>query len=109
MPVVKWHSRIRSTSGDLAIRDGRGWTMEDGHLTEIKLYPISLGMTEKRPQKGVPVLTGDENVLSYLAELSKPYGTEMEIKRRRRNDQTLKKIEGERIWKRERVKNPERN
>ena len=48
--------------------------------TEIKLYPISLGMTEKRPQKGVPVLTGDENVLSYLAELSKPYGTEMEIK-----------------------------
>ena len=57
-----------------------GWTMEDGHLTEIKLYPISLGMTEKRPQKGVPVLTGDENVLSYLAELSKPYGTEMEIK-----------------------------
>ena len=57
-----------------------GWTMEDGHVTEIKLYPISLGMTEKRPQKGVPVLTGDENVLSYLAELSKPYGTEMEIK-----------------------------
>lgn len=57
-----------------------GWAMEDGHLTEIKLYPISLGMTEKRPQKGVPVLTGDENVLSYLAELSKPYGTEMEIK-----------------------------
>lgn len=37
-------------------------------------------MTEKRPQKGVPVLTGDEKVLAYLAELSKPYGTEMEIK-----------------------------
>ena len=57
-----------------------GWTMEDGHLTEIKLYPISLGMTEKRPQKGVPVLTGDEKVLAYLAGRSKPYGTEMEIK-----------------------------
>ena len=55
--------------------------MEDGHLTEIKLYPISLGMTAKKdPQKGVPVLTGDEKVLAYLAELSKPYGTEMEIK-----------------------------
>ena len=51
-----------------------GWTMEDGHLTEIKLYPISLGM-KKKAAKGVPVLTGDENVLSYLAELSKPYGT----------------------------------
>ena len=28
-----------------------GWTMEDGHLTEIKLYPISLGNDGKKTPK----------------------------------------------------------
>jgi len=28
----------------------------------------------------VPVMTGDEKVLEYLAELSAPYGTAMEIR-----------------------------
>lgn len=57
-----------------------GWEMEDGAVKEIKLYPISLGMERVRSQKGVPVMTGDENVLKYLAELSEPYGTKMEIR-----------------------------
>ena len=57
-----------------------GWEMEDGVVKEIKLYPISLGMERVRSQKGVPVMTGDEKVLEYLAGLSKPYGTEIEIK-----------------------------
>ena len=54
--------------------------MEDGVVKEIKLYPISLGMERVRSQKGVPVMTGDEKVLEYLAGLSKPYGTDIEIK-----------------------------
>lgn len=56
-----------------------GWVMEDGAVTQIRLYPISLGMEKPRTQKGVPVLTGDEAVLTYLAALSMPYGTEIEI------------------------------
>ena len=57
-----------------------GWTMENGKVTQIQLYPIALGMDRPRSQKGVPVLTGDEKTLQYLAELSKPYGTEIRIK-----------------------------
>ena len=57
-----------------------GWTMEDGELTEVRLYPISLGMDQPRAQKGVPVMTGDEEVLRYLARLCEPYGTKIEIK-----------------------------
>ena len=56
------------------------WDMEGGETTEIRLYPISLGMERVRSQKGVPVMTGDEKVLEYLAELSAPYGTAMEIR-----------------------------
>lgn len=56
------------------------WTIEDGKVTEVQLYPISLGMKKPRPQKGVPVLSGDEKFLARLAELSKPYGTNIEIK-----------------------------
>lgn len=56
------------------------WDMEDGKTTEIRLHPISLGMERVRSQKGVPVMTGDEKVLEYLAELSAPYGTAMEIR-----------------------------
>ena len=57
-----------------------GWHMEDGKVTQIELYPISLGMEKRRSMKGVPVLSGDEKVLTYLADLSKAYGTEIRIK-----------------------------
>ena len=57
-----------------------GFTMEDGKVTEVQLYPISLGMDKPRSQKGVPVLTGDEKVLEYLQKLSAPYGTKIDIK-----------------------------
>ena len=56
-----------------------GWHMEDGKVTQIELYPIALGMEKRRSMKGVPVLSGDEKVLAYLAELSKVYGTEIRI------------------------------
>ncbi len=56
------------------------WTMEDGRITQLKLYPISLGQNLPRSQKGCPVLSADESWLRYLQELSAPYGTKIEIK-----------------------------
>lgn len=55
-----------------------GWTMEDGKVTQIQLYPIDLGMTRKRSQKGTPVM-GSEDVLHYLQTLCDPYGTKIRI------------------------------
>lgn len=56
------------------------WTMEDGRITEVQLHPISLGQELPRSQKGRPMLSHDEKWLEYLADLSKPYGTTIEIK-----------------------------
>ena len=56
------------------------WTIEDGKLTEAKLVPISLGFGAPWSQLGTPVISNDEEFLNRMAELSKPYGTEMEIK-----------------------------
>jgi len=57
-----------------------GFTMEDGKVTQVQLHPIDLGMHKSRSQKGVPVLSGDEEVLQYMQKLSEPYGTKIEIK-----------------------------
>ncbi|MBO5868453.1 MAG: CapA family protein [Oscillospiraceae bacterium] len=56
-----------------------GWTMEDGKLTQVQLYPIELGMDKPRSQKGVPVLNGSEKTLRYLEEISAKYGTKIRI------------------------------
>ena len=56
-----------------------GWTMEDQKVTQVQLYPISLGLNDKRPRKGEPRMTGDEKVLEYLQQLSAPYGTRIRI------------------------------
>lgn len=55
------------------------WTIEDGKLKEIALHPITLGMEENRTRKGTPKLSHDEETLRYLAELCRPYGTELRI------------------------------
>jgi len=57
-----------------------GWTMEDGRITQARLYPLSLGMGVRRSQRGVPVLSQDDGTLEYLAELSRPYGTDITIR-----------------------------
>lgn len=57
-----------------------GWTVEDGRITEVELYPVSLGLKAVRPQKGWPVLSHDQDTLSYLAHLSEPYGTSIRIR-----------------------------
>ena len=55
------------------------WTMEDGKITALKLYPYDLGMEKPRSQKGVPVLNGSVEILEYMRELCKPFGTEIDI------------------------------
>lgn len=56
-----------------------GWTMEDGKITHVQLYPIELGMDKSRGQKGVPVLNRSETTLNYLQQLSSPYDTVIRI------------------------------
>ena len=55
------------------------WTMEDGKITEVKLYPIELGMDKPRSQKGVPVMNHSNETLEYLQEISICYGTKIDI------------------------------
>lgn len=57
-----------------------GWTVEDGKITQVQLYPVSLGMGMPRTKRGTPVLSKDDGTLSYLAKLSEPYGTQIQIK-----------------------------
>jgi len=54
-----------------------GWTMDNGKITQVQLYPIELGMEKPRSQKGVPVLNGSEKTLQYLEEISAKYGTKI--------------------------------
>ncbi len=55
------------------------WTMRDGELEEITLYPIDLGAGKKRHQNGFPQLTKKDDVLKRLQELSEPFGTKISI------------------------------
>lgn len=55
-------------------------TFDDGSLSTIKLYPIELGMNEKRPRRGQPRLaTGDEaeRIIDSMITLSEPYATDI--------------------------------
>lgn len=56
------------------------WTMENGKITQVRLHPISLGMNQPRTRRGTPV-PGSESVLQHLAELSRPFGTQMRIEK----------------------------
>ncbi len=55
------------------------FTAEDGKITRIDLYPVTLDMGAPRPRLGNPRLSHDNAVLHYLQELSAPYGTKLEI------------------------------
>ena len=51
-------------------------------LDELLLYPIELGMDKPRSQRGRPMMATGERarkILGIIEELSKPYGTQMEI------------------------------
>ena len=56
-----------------------GFTVVDGRITQVQLYPIDLGQKKSRGQKGTPVLSDDSDTLSYLASLAQPYGTHIRI------------------------------
>jgi poly-gamma-glutamate synthesis protein (capsule biosynthesis protein) len=56
---------------------------EGGELVELKLYPVSLGFGKPRTVIGRPVLAKGEmaeKIIAQVAELSKPFGTEIEFK-----------------------------
>ena len=55
------------------------WTMEDGGLKEILLYPIELGYGRKRHQNGFPEITKNEGILNRLSKMSELYGTKINI------------------------------
>ncbi len=57
-----------------------GITAEDGKITEVQLYPIDLHMEEPRTRIGVPTIAEGDDTLKYLAGLSAPYGTDIEIR-----------------------------
>ena len=62
-----WHSVIAN------------FTMEDGKLTEIRLYPIELSMGKPMEVRGWPRLDRSMDTVKYLASLSEPYGTKIEL------------------------------
>lgn len=59
-----------------------GFILEDGKITEIKLYPITLDMQLPRKEMGCPRLADDNYVLHYLQTLCLPFGTKLEIQER---------------------------
>ena len=59
-------------------------TFNDRQLTELKLYPISLGFGAPRQVRGRPLFADEDlgaKIINDLKELSEPYGTEIEMRR----------------------------
>lgn len=53
-------------------------TFQGQELVELKLYPIDLGQTRPRPQRGTPRMADAETarkIIARIAELSAPFGT----------------------------------
>lgn len=55
------------------------WSMKNGKLEEVRLYPIELGFDFPRYKKGWPKLADNPSVLEKLKKLSNPFGTKIEI------------------------------
>lgn len=55
------------------------WTMKNGRLAELTIYPIELGFELPVCRKGWPRMTDDLISLKRLKELSRTYGTEIKI------------------------------
>ena len=55
------------------------WTIEDGHITEVMILPIDLGMGKPRSQRGWPRLSKSEETLEFLRRMSLPLGCDIEI------------------------------
>ena len=57
-----------------------GFTAEDGKITEVQLYPITLNQKLPRSRRGWPCLMKDRMALEYLQELCEPFGTKLDIR-----------------------------
>jgi poly-gamma-glutamate capsule biosynthesis protein CapA/YwtB (metallophosphatase superfamily) len=55
------------------------WSMENGKLTELKLYPIELGFGTPRYTRGWPTLAKNSVILEKLKALCEPFGTKLQI------------------------------
>lgn len=58
-------------------------TFEDGRLSGLTLHPLTLGYGKAVPERGIPRLASPElagEILSWMAELSEPFGTKIEIR-----------------------------
>jgi len=55
-------------------------TDENGDLTYLELLPLELSMGGKKSDEGLPFITKDTSFIERLAEMSKPYGTEIKMK-----------------------------
>jgi hypothetical protein len=55
------------------------WSMENGELTELKLYPIELGFGTPRYKRGWPELAKNSVILEKLKGLCEPFGTKLQI------------------------------
>lgn len=56
------------------------WKMKNGKLEELIVYPIELGFDLPNYRKGWPKVAQSTDILNSLIELSKPFGTNIEIK-----------------------------
>ncbi len=55
------------------------WEVEDSKIEKIILHPIDLGYDVPRYERGWPKLTEDTSIIEHLANLSKEFGTKVEI------------------------------
>ncbi|MEN6566524.1 MAG: CapA family protein [Veillonellales bacterium] len=55
------------------------WTMENGIIKELALYPVELGFGDPVYRAGWPVLTRSSAVITRLQTLSTPFGTEIHV------------------------------
>lgn len=56
-----------------------GWTMQDGKIQDVKLYPLELGMHASRAQRGWPRLSYSTATLEKIRALSAKLNTEVLI------------------------------
>ncbi len=56
------------------------WEIKAGRLTALELLPIELGFGQPRSIGGWPRFAPDHGILERLAEMSRPYGTQIDIR-----------------------------
>lgn len=57
-----------------------GFTIEDGKVTEVQLYPVIVNRDNEGNRRGYPTLAENpDEILNYMQELSAPFGTKIQI------------------------------